>query len=420
MEENKTEQYTFGPDEKDTLEILAFFEQELDRKLEESKSEVEKVKYYETFKINEINFKNIFITTEKDAEGNITYHVYCGDSSNEIIAIDPEGKVEIKNSELAQFLGDVDLEKIIEENEQDPGKLKGISEKADPEELQRAIEKEDEHGNKQKQEDEEEKEDDEQEEEKEDDETKAIDKDLKQQGEDLRISSYRKIKDSHISERMPEVFANGTENGIAFSNKLNRFVIISKVNGQYQLNENVEPARMTWRTIISISPDGQQVERKVPHALMQLPNNSEKEIAVTLDEYGDASIETVNVLPCQERIARAVREEGEGLEGEETFEMRREFETEGIQYEHDIAHNVKDIEQAQRDANKTVDYNITPDDYIPNTGMTWSELMDDTGESLPKLIERYNREITKDGADANTVIDIIEQDYGNVNRQRQY
>lgn len=419
MKENKSEQYTFGPEEKDTLEILGIFEQELDDRLEESESEVQKVKFYETFKINEVNFKNIFITTEKDVEGNLTYHVYCGDSSNEIISIDSEGNVEIKNPDLAMFLGEVDLEKVIEENEQEPGKLKGISEKADPEELQRAIEKEDEHGLKKQQEDEEEKEEQPEEEQK-DEETKAVEKDLKVQGQDLRISSYRKIKDSHISERMPEVFSDGIESGIAFSNKLNRYVIISKVNGHYQLNENVEPARMTWKTIISISPDGEQVERKVPHALMQLPNNDEKEIAVTLDPYGDPSIETVDVLPCQERIARAVREEGEGLEKEETLEVRREFETEGIQYEHEIAHNVKDIEQAQKDANKTVDYSITPDDYIPNTGMTWGELMEDTGESLPKLIERYNREITKDGADEQSVIDVIEQDYGNVNRERLY
>lgn len=425
MEENKTEQYTFGADEKDTLEILALFEQELDERLEKSEREVEKVKYYETFDINEINFQKIFITTEKDAKGDITYHVYCGDSSNEILSIDSEGNVDVKNEDLEKFLGDVDLEKIIEENEKTTGKLKGISEKSEPEELQRAIETEDEHGIKQKEKQEDEKEDDEQEEQEEDeknedDETKEVEQDLNEQGEDLRISKYRKIKDSHVGERMPEVFGDGTENGIAFSNKLHRYVIISKINGHYQLNENVEPAKMTWKTIISISPDGEQVERKVPHALMKLPNNSEKEIAVTLDEYGIPSIETVNVLPCQERIARAVREDGEGLEGEERTEIRRDFETEGKEYTHDIAHQVQDIEQAQRDANQTVDYDITPDDYIPNTEMTWGELMDDTGESLPKLIERYNREITKSDSNSKDVVDTIEQDYGNVNRQRQY
>lgn len=348
MKENKTEQYTFGPEEKDTLEILGLFEQELDEKLEESKSEVQKVKYYETFQINEINFKNIFITTEKDAEGNLTYHVYCGDSSNEILSIGSEGKVDVKNPELVPYLLDVDLEEMINQNEKEPGKLKGISEKADPEELQRAIEKEDEHGHKQKQE--EEKEDEELEEqqeenENEDEETKEIDKDLKEQGEDLQISSYRKIKDSNVAERMPEVFQDGVENGIAFSNKLNRFVIISKINGHYQLNQNVEPARMTWKTITSISPDGEQVERRVPHALMEIPGNDNKEIAVSIGHYGDVDIETIDVMPCQQRIARAVREDGEGLEGEERQEVTRDFDTEGIYYGDEIAHKKQELEK---------------------------------------------------------------------------
>lgn len=384
--------------EKDTVEILALFEQELDERLQESKGEVERVKYYESFTINEIDFKNIFITTEKDVDGNITYHIYCGDSSNEILVVDAEGNVQIKNEDLGKYLEEIDFDELIEENEQIPERLKGISEKAEPEEMEDVLKEDDEQG----------------------DDTQEIEQDLAEQGEDLEISKYRKIKDSHVDERMPEVFEDGTENGIAFSNKLNRFVIISKVDGRYQVNENVEPARMTWKTIISIDENGESVERKVPYALMQLPNNSQKEIAVTLDEYGTPSIETVDVLPCQERIARAVREEGEGLEGEETLEMRREFETEGTEYKHDIAHQVQEIEKAQIEEGKSVDYDITPDDYIPNTEMTWGELMENTGESLTKLIERYNRDMKgKEAVDSKAVVEEIEYDYGNVGHEHQ-
>lgn len=328
MEENKT---TFGSDEKDILEILGLFEQELDERLEEEKSEVQKVKYYEQFKINEINFKNIFITTEKDVEGKVTYHVYCGDSSNEILSINLEGKVEINNPELAKYLGEVDFEKVIEENEKEPGKLKGISKKATPEEMEKTLTGE-------KTTDEEK--------ENQDEETQEIEEDLQEQGEDLRISKYRKVKDSKVSERMPEVFQDGTENGIAFSNKLNRFVIISKIDGHYCLNENAEPARMTWKTITSISPDGEKVERKVPHALIQISNNDQKEIAISIDQYGDVDIETVDVLPCQQRIARAVREEGEGLESQESKNVTDIFEQEGeVITSHEIAHKKEEIER---------------------------------------------------------------------------
>lgn len=394
-------------EDKDIIEILSSFERELEEKLQESKLELERVKYYETFQINEIDFRNIFMTIEKDTDGNTTYHLYCGDASNEILSVDENGNIEIKNAELGKYLEKLDFNELIEENEQHLERLKGISKKASPEEMEKALKGED--SSKKEQEP------------NETDKEEQIDDDLKEQGEDLEISKYRKIKDTHIDERMPEVFKDGEENGIAFSNKLNRFVIISKVNGQYQLNENVEPARMTWKTIISIEPNGQEVERKVPHALMKLLDNAEKEIAVTLDEYGTPSIETVDVLPCQERIARQVREDGEGIEREESLETRRDFETQGKGYKHDIAHQVKEIEQAQRDENKTVDYDITPDDYIPNTEITWGELMEETGDSLPKLIERYENDMRgKNPEDSQQVVEEIEEDYGMINHERQY
>lgn len=409
MGENKTEQYTFGPEEKEILNILGSFENQLGENLKEIDTEIESVKYYNDFSFNGEfieGFENIFITVEKDKNGEITYNLY-NSNMKKILSMDSEGKIKESIEDFEKTLGKINIKELIEENEVEKGKLKGISENATSEEMEKAL------VGKEKEKEEEEKEN------SEDEETQEIEEDLQEQGEDLRISKYRKIKDSHISERMPEVFQDGTENGIAYSNKLNRFVIISKVNGHYQINENVEPARMTWKTIISIDPDGNKVERKVPHALMQLPNNQEKEIAVTLDEYGDADIETVNVLPCQERVARHVRSEGEGIEKEENLEMRTEFKTEGKEYEHDLAHQVKEIEQAQKDENKTVDYDITPDDYIPNTEITWNELMEETGESLPRLIERYNREMEKEGADSKEVVETIENDYGIFpNRQR--
>lgn len=394
-------------EEKRIIEILALFEQELDEKLQESKGEVERVKYYETFNISGIDFNNIFLTTEKDADGRTTYHIYCGDSSNEILTVDENGNIEVKNPELGKYLENININQLIEENEKDPQRLKGVSEKASSKEMKKALEGE---------------ENQEEKEEQEKASTEQIEADLQEQGQDLEISQYREITDAHISEKMPEVFKDGEENGIAFSNKLNRFVIISKVNGKYQLNENVEPARMTWKTIISIEPNGEKVERKVPYALMRLPNNPNKEIAVTEEEgdnfYKKVEIETVDVLPCQERIARQVREDGQGREEEESLELRREFETQGKEYKHDIAHQVQEIEQAQREGNGTVDYDITPDDYIPNTEMTWGELMENTGDSLPKLIERYNREMEgKTAEQSKEVVEEIEADYGNVSHE---
>lgn len=135
MEENKSAQYTFGPEEKQILAILDSFEQELQARLQENNGEVENIKYYEKFKMGDIDFNNIFITTEKDAEGNFTFHVYSGSSSNEILAVDKDGKVSSIIPELEAYLSNINLEEVIAENEKEPGRLKGISEKMTPEEV---------------------------------------------------------------------------------------------------------------------------------------------------------------------------------------------------------------------------------------------------------------------------------------------
>lgn len=423
MEENKTEKYTFGVDEKETLQAMATVEASVGQPIQGKKQrEIVGIKYYSEFVIEtqkgDITLNNVFITLEKDQDEKMNYHFrWIKENENgqktieEKLFVDENGKP-YTTSELKDYLDDskIDVEELMMKNDIERGRLKGKSEKAKQEEMEKALDGEE----KDKQRDKKEEQDEEQNEE-----TQEIEEDLEEQGEDLRISKYRKIKDTHLAERMPDVFGDGTEYGVAFSNKLNRFVIISKVNGQYQINENVEPARMTWKSIISIDPNGESVERKVPHALMKT-NRDDREIAVTIGQYGEVDIETVDVLPCQERIAREVRSDGEGAEKQESLEMRNEFKQQGKEYKHDLAHRVEDIEQAQKDANQTVDYDITPDDYIPNTEITWGELMEDTGESLPKLIERYKKEMANEGTDSKDVVDTIEQDYGNVNRQHQH
>ncbi len=408
MEENKSVQYTFTPEEKEILKKLAVVETAVSRNISEKhQRELITTKYYSEFVINTpkgpITLNNVFITTERNKQGDMSYHFrWLKENEDgeqiieESIAIDENGEVYVSEA-LKDYLGDaiISQEELIKENDNPKRKrLKGISEIADKKSIKQYEQ-----------------------ESQQNDEINQVEADLQQQGEDLKISGYRKIKDTHVGERMPEVFEKGTENGLAFSNKLNSYVLISKVDGQYQLNKNVEPAKLTWESIISIDPNGEGVERKVPHGLMKT-NRDDKEIAVTIGQYGEPDIETVDVLPCQERISREVRSEGEGLEKQESLEIRKQFEQEGTEFKHDIAHNVQDIEEAQKEADVTVDYNITPDDYIPNTETTWGELMEETGESLPKLIERYNREISKEGADSKKVVEIIEYDYGIVNHQK--
>lgn len=388
MEEKNNPQQDKGIDE-----LLNSFEIELQDREEENKGEVENVKYYGTFKIKEIEFQNIFIMTETDHAGKQIQHVYSGNTSNELLTIDAEGNVDIKNPALQKYLSGLDFTKTLKQND---ARLRAISGKGKPEEIKKALEGE--NGEQ-------------------DTEVEEIDADLQKQGQDLEITSYKPIKDSHVAERMPEVFGNGEEHGIAYSSKLNRFVIASKVDGQYQINENVEPSKVTLRSIISIDEKGEKVERKVPYALMKLPNDPNKEIAVTIGQYGIVDIETVDLLPNQQRLARQVRVQGQELvDGEEHYNTRRDFETEGKYYSRDIVEGVQELEQ-QEAKDGAIDRNRTEDDIIPGTEKTWGQLMEETGESLPKLIERYNREMENNGDDSEKAVDTIEEDYGMVNRE---
>ena len=403
MEQNQ--KYTFGPEEKEILEILSSFENEISERLQQSNGELESVKYYEDFTLKglrDVDISGVFLTQEKDKDGNLSYHLYYRDPSNEILSIDKDGNMQI-NQLWKECLGEIDFEKSMEINDREPGRLKGISEKMTPEEMEKALKGEKKEDKKQDKVEEKEPT------------PEEVEQSLQEQGQDLEISSIRMIKDKHLSERMPQVFDKSTEYGLAYSNKLNSYVIVARANGQFQLNDNIQPAKTTMKRVISIDEKGERIEEKVPHALMKT-NDSSKEVAVTIGQYGYPDIETVDRLPCNERVARQVGVEGEGVQAQESYEMRKTFETEGKLYPHQLAHQVEEVREAQQESTGKKDYDITKDDYISNTQKTWGKLMDETGESLPKLIERYHREMQK-GVESEKAVQTIEEDYGNVSHE---
>ncbi len=397
MENGKTDKYTFGKEEKEIMLILSSFEKELGEKLHETKGEIERIKYYDNFifrGIKDSEISGVFVVEEKDAHGNISEHVYYRDSSNEIMSIDSDGKMHI-DPKWKDSIGDIDFDKTMKTNDGKNGSLKGVSQKMDQDEMSKKD------NNKK-------------------DDTKEIEEEVEEkQGENLGLVNIRKVRDNSLGERMPEVFGDSDEHASAFSKELNRFVMLEKGNDGWQLNENVEPALMTWRTIISIDENGDKIEKKIPHALMET-NQDDKEIAIVYGPYGEVNIETVDVLPCNERVSRQVRQEGEGIEKEETFEIKEEFRTEGKEYKHDIAHQVNEIEDAKKEITGEKDVDITPEDCIPGSGgITWGQLMQETGESLPKLVERYNREVKEHSntKDTRGIVESIIDDYQNVSHE---
>ena len=79
MEENKTEKYTFGVDEKETLQAMATVEASVGQHIQKkSQRELVATKYYSKFVINTKNgpvtLNNVFITAERNKEGELSYH----------------------------------------------------------------------------------------------------------------------------------------------------------------------------------------------------------------------------------------------------------------------------------------------------------------------------------------------------------
>ena len=407
MENNKTEQYTFAPEETEILQKLNVVEASVNAQniQEKNQREIIATKYYSEFVINTekgpITLKDVFITAEQDQNGKTSYHFRWINENEkgeqvvtECLAIDADGKVKT-SGDLAKYLGEeLDIEDLIESNDLEKGRLKGASEKVSK------LEK-DEQDNSKEQE---------------------IDQDLQEQGQDLGLTNIREIKDiQNIKERNPDVFGDSDEHAQGYSQTLGRFVMVEKVQdggkSRWQLNEKVQPAQTTLRKIISIDEEGKKIEKKVPYALMKT-NRSDKEIAVSYGPYGTVNIETVDVLPCQERVARQVREQGEDGNGQEDAQIRRDFKAGGKEYTHDFAHQVEEIEETKMENDQEPENQITEEDYIPNTKMTWKELMEETGESLPQLVERYNRDMAKAGqSDSQSVVQSIIDDYEAVSHE---
>lgn len=393
--------------------------------IQENDKELIETRYYKEFVLNtkqgQLVLNDVFITLERNKEGDMEYHFRWA-KENE------QGEMTIEEKMMADKDGNVysiealrgyfesttlDMDTVLSKNDKERGRLRAISEE---QEENKKGKKEEETKEPQNEEQEENK----------------AKENLKKDDKDIEISKFRKIKDNHLQERMPNVFDNNSEYAIAYSTTLGSFVVLEakegidengKLSKQWKVNENVQTAGANYRSIISISENGDKVERKVPYAILRT-NRADKEIAITLEaqNYGELDIETVDVMPCQERVSRQVRTQGDGIEKQETLETKREFEKAGTQdgvnkKAHEIAHGFENAEEDQKEEGEAVDPSVidanTP---IPDLDMTWGELSEKTGENILKLIERYNREkaeIQEKGEkpESENIIQIIINDY---------
>lgn len=335
MRENEMDNITFGPDEKEILNILGSFENNLGDKYKDTNTQI---KYYNNFQFNGESIdglKNIFMVAEKDEDGKIIgYDIYTPDM-RKIFSTDSKGDITESIEGLEQTLGKLNIKELIEENNvididengKEQSRLKGISEKAEPEEIQKRLEeKKDENKEVEKEEQEEKEKPEEQ-----------IQRDL---GEDidLEISYYRPIEECNFDKQMKMKLNEYKEIGLAYSKAENSFIMIGKNNeGKFEKIDEFENAQTTYKTVISIDENGERVEEKVPHALMKT-NVGDKEVSITIGQYGYIEVGTIDRLSCNKRVERQVREQGEGEQGITDPQLNKEIERKGREALHKWVH----------------------------------------------------------------------------------
>lgn len=376
--------------------------------IKEKESELIETKYYKELVVNTklgpVTLQNVFITAERNKEGDMEYHFRWvqenekgEETIEEKIMLDKKGNV-FCIDDLKNVIGndEIDIDSLFKENDKVKGRLGGVVRE------------------------EKQKDKDEKEPKTEDEEEKKVEQDLEKQGKDLKISSFRKITDKHLQERMPDVFNNSLEYAIAYSETMGSFVVLQKnkevdENGKtierWDLNENVQTGGTNFEPIISVSEDGNKVEQKVPIALLKT-NRSNQEIAVTMEakHYGEIDIETVTKMPCgdgitghEERLGRSVSMENEGNElvgGAEDRETREKFNYSGRDFngtpraQDDLVHGAK--EAIQEGVKGTIDKNTE----IPGTEFTYGDISDLTGKTIQEIV-------AEDGRSDKSIVDVV-------------
>lgn len=366
---------TFGPEEKEIIEILGSFENELRENKECNKNELQSIKYYENFNIKgmrECVLSGIFVTEENDSQGNKITNVYYREPSNKIFSIDDKGNIEL-NPEWKKILGYVDLGKSTDIEDLENEDLKGISEKASPEKIREKLNNKKDDKNEQKEEDEEKE--------------KPEDQIQKDTGKDeeLDIGYYREITDNDFGEQMGMNLNQYQEIGLAYSKAQNAFILVGKKDGKFQQVEGFEPAQPTYKKVLDIDEKAENVGNEVPHALMKT-NNPEKELSITIGQYGYIEVGTVDRLPCDVRVKRQVGEQGEARDGETVDKLNKEIKQEGKESTHNWAeqhekanNEIKQGESRKGDITKEISNSNNYEECIPGTNMTWREFANACG-----------------------------------------
>lgn len=173
-----------------------------------------------------------------------------------------------------------------------------------------------------------------------------IGQDLATDGQDLKITFYRKFVDKTFMSEFPETCQGAKEIGMAYSEVLKSYILVANYGDKFEIAKGTEPAKATMKQVYSKDRSHETVEKESPHALMPIKGNGykngTKELSITIGQYGYVETQVVDVSRENKRVGEDIREQGEGSKEEKpTLEKREEraWGTEKTENEIDLIEN---------------------------------------------------------------------------------
>lgn len=174
-----------------------------------------------------------------------------------------------------------------------------------------------------------------------------ISKDLSQDGQDLQITSYRKIIDKTFMQEFPETCQGAKEIGMAYSETLGTFVLVAKYHDKFEIAKGTEPAKATMRQVYNVDREKGEVTQESPTALMPIKGNGykdgTKELSITIGQYGYVETQVVSVSRENVRVGKDIAEQGESRSKQEKSyqekQQERAWGTEATENEVDLIEN---------------------------------------------------------------------------------
>ena len=138
-----------------------------------------------------------------------------------------------------------------------------------------------------------------------------ISEDLSTDGQDLKITYYRKIIDKTFMNEFPETCQGAEEIGMAYSETLKSYILVAKYQDKFEIAKGTEPAKATMKQVYNMDRENKEMTQESPHAIMPITGNGykngTKELSVTIGQYGYIETQVVDVSRENVRIGKDVR-----------------------------------------------------------------------------------------------------------------